>query len=237
MLNKLFLAILFVFLSILSTAQNDFESNFGLLKDSAGFTYMRSTQSSNSKIVDTLYAKDFFVYYPTDTSDWFWVLKACDEGGFIHKNSIQDILDLPVIEKYHLIDSIFQLEAIHYPLLLNGDSLQKQKALNFHEFKYAPTLTLFNAYILSEYDESLVRQFIDLLLLEKGSADEYPTWILGSIYLKYPDHIIQLIEEYDHYILYADLEFGFLNVTYEKTKVIENYNELKNKMDQFLKSH
>ena len=80
-------------------------------------------------------------------------------------------------------------------------------------------------------DTTALIRFFDIMNLETGSADETPAWALGYIFLCESNFTIQMMENNYSKILLDNLEFGILNVTYQKENEIENFEDLKNKLD------
>jgi hypothetical protein len=105
-------------------------------------------------------------------------------------------------------------------------------ATKFHEEKFGPTLELFVWYMCKNYDQNLIHKFCEILNLESGSADELPSWALGYIFLCAPDLTINSVKKINSQIVYGHLEFGFSNVTYQKENEIQNYSELKMKIEK-----
>ena len=81
-------------------------------------------------------------------------------------------------------------------------------------------------------DRELLSEFFNVLISIENSANEYPRWILGDVYLCQPDFVISVfkkLEKPHQRIIYNDLSFGFENVTYNKK--IPNYSKLKEKLE------
>ena len=81
-------------------------------------------------------------------------------------------------------------------------------------------------------DRELLTEFFNVLISIENSANEYPRWILGDVYLCQPDLVVTVfkkLEKPHQRIIYNDLDFGFRNVTYNRE--IPNYSKLKKKLE------
>lgn len=95
----------------------------------------------------------------------------------------------------------------------------RAEAEKYGEDAYNPKLELLKEMVCKHKDEELLSKFFEVLISTENSADEYPTWILGDIYLCQSDLVIltfNKLEKAHQKIIYDDLSFGFANVTYNK---------------------
>ena len=82
----------------------------------------------------------------------------------------------------------------------------------------------------------LLDKFLELLIKDDNSADEARIWSLGNIYLCNPELTLNSIKKYkNNPILVDDLEFGFMNVTYQRESKIKNYELLNSKIQDLVR--
>lgn len=113
-------------------------------------------------------------------------------------------------------------------------SVLRKDVEKYGEEIYVPKLKLLKTIICKEKDSELLSEFFKVLISTENSADEEPRWILGDIYLCQSDLIIsefRKLKKTEQKIILGDLNFGFLNVTYNKEDKIQNYHHLKKKLD------
>ncbi len=91
-----------IFLSVHATAQN-----IGIIQDKDGYTNIRSTAFSKSKIIGKITEGQQFIFYASDSSNW-WKIKLIDKKGssiegFVHKSRIQPLYQTKKIKevRYH----------------------------------------------------------------------------------------------------------------------------------------
>ncbi|MGB1318459.1 MAG: hypothetical protein ACPG5W_09645 [Flavobacteriales bacterium] len=96
-----------------------------------------------------------------------------------------------------------------------------------HEFvdeKLDPALKVLENIVCTENDTALFDLLVDLIKKTSGSsAHEMSDWVLGNIFICQTDLVVERfpMSYYDH------LEWGFQNVTYEKTGFEELEKTLK----------
>jgi hypothetical protein len=218
------LTILILLTSVATLAQD----SIAIIVDKDGFTNVRESKSTNSPIVGQLNNGEFFTFKKT-ADDWWEVNKTFDKDlgwvkltGFVHKSRIQPIDALTDKDKRKLIKEIFDNE-LEFIKTKNWDEREKH-----HEPKFDRILNVAANYITKTKDSELLRIFIETVKLDTGSADEMPSWTLGSIFIKQPDWTI---EEMKYVGLTSDLidrlDFGFENVVTKS----DNYTDLKNKIE------
>ena len=195
--------------------------------DKDGFTNIRESKSENSAVVGQIKFGEFFSFKKT-SDDWWEVFKTFDENGnsitlngFVHKSRIQPLYTLADKEKRKIIKETFDKELE----FIKTRNLQARK--KHHEPKFDMILNVSADYVTSTKDEELLRTFIETVKLDAGSADEMPSWTLGSIFIKEPDWTIEQIKFVGlTQDLIDRLDFGFENVVTKS----DNYSELKNKI-------
>ena len=217
------LTILILLTSVATLAQD----NVAIILDKDGFTNIRESRSTNSAIVGQINTGEFFTFNKTK-DDWWEINKTFDKDvgwftvtGFVHKSRIQPIHTLTDKELRKLIKEIFdkELEIIRTK---NWDEKKKH-----HEPKFDMILNVAADYITRTKDKELFRTFIETVKLDTGSADEMPSWTLGSIFIKQPDWTTEQIRNVGlTQDLIDRLDFGFENVVAKS----DNYSELKNKI-------
>lgn len=217
------LTILILLTSIVTLAQD----NVAVIVDKDGFTNVRESKSTNSAIVGQIKKGEFFRFKAT-TDGWFEIHKTFSEDGtienltgFVHKSRVRAINTLPDKEKRELIKQTFEKE-LDIIKTENWDERKKH-----HEPKFDVILNIAADYITKTKDKELLKTFIETVKLDTGSADEMPSWTLGSIFIKQPDWTIEQIRNVGlTQDLIDRLDFGFENVV---TKA-DNYSELKDKI-------
>lgn len=191
------------------------EHEVAIIKDKDGFTLIRKSPDKNSAIVDTLFDGEFFQYIKTDTSDWYKTYKMWNTTGYVHKSRIQSLKSLEKETQYNLIDSIFDKEAILYKERIKSTTKERSSGWYYHEEKFTPILDLFIEYMCKSYDDTLMRKFFDLMIIESGSADETPPTALGFIYKCQPELVNKLVKEYNNSVINDNFEFGKGNIGIE----------------------
>lgn len=230
------LTLILILLPLITTAQLYGEYEIGLINDRDGFTYIRDDQELKSNVIDTLVDGEFFYFTPNDSSDWCAVYKMWNVNGFVHKSRIKSLKSFTKAEQRTLIDSIFSEELKLYSNYFSESNEKKKKATEHHEEKFSPILNLFISYMEKNYDELLMRKFFEILIVEFGSADEIPPLTLGYIYLLHPNKVIELVKEFDEWIIYSHLEYGFANVIGDRKEEIENFDYLEKQILELTKN-
>jgi len=217
------LAILILLTSVVTLAQD----NVAIIVDKDGFTNIRESKTTTSTIIGQINTGEFFTFKKA-VDDWWEINKTFDINagwvnvkGFVHKSRIQPIHTLTDKEKRKLIKEIFDKE-LEIIKTKNWDEREKH-----HEPKFDMILNVAADYITKSKDKELLRTFIETVKLDTGSADEMPSWTLGSIFIKQPDWTIEQIRIVGSTQDLIDrLDFGFENVVTKS----DDYLELKNKI-------
>lgn len=217
------LTILILLTSIVTLAQD----NVAIIVDKDGFTNVRESKSINSAIVGQIKKGEFFTF-KTTTDDWFEIYKTFSEdgtienlNGFVHKSRVQPINTLPDKDKRELIKQTFEKEL---DFIKTENWVERKK---HHEPKFDVILNVAADYITKTKDKELLRTFIETVKLDTGSADEMPSWTLGSIFIKQPDWTIEQMRNVGlTQDLIDRLDFGFENIVTKS----DDYLKLKNKI-------
>ena len=208
---------LLLFIPIITFGQIYGDHEVALIKDKDGFTLIRKSPDKNSSIVDTLFDGEFFQYVKTDRSDWYKTYKMWNTIGYVHKSRIQSLKSLRKETQYNLIDSIFDKEAILYKERLKSTTIGGNDiGRHHHEEKFTPILDIFIEYMCESYNDTLMRKFFDIMIVESGSADETPPTVLGFIYKCQPELVTKLINEYNNSVITNNFEFGKANIGIKK---------------------
>ncbi|MBI5182126.1 MAG: hypothetical protein HZA06_04340 [Nitrospirae bacterium] len=113
-------------------------------------------------------------------------------------------------------------------------SVLREEVEKYAEDNYTPKLETLRTIVCRENDRELLSEFFKVLISTENSANEKPRWIVGDIYLCQSDLVIsevKLLKKAEQKIILNDLNFGFLNVTYNKEDKIQDYHKLKRKLD------
>ena len=199
---------------------------YAKINDPDGFTNIREGEGTDSKIIDKLYKDEFFLYNASEKGNWVKIHKMWNVEGFVHKSRIQPLNELSDELQKTLITGIFNKEIELHKKHMNYE-LKSNEYQNFHEEKFNPILDLLSYFLCKNQDDELINKFLDYIIETPGSADEHPAWIIGKIYICKPNWIIEKTKNKNSSHLNEILEFGFLNVTYQKEKEIENFEYLK----------
>lgn len=208
---KTFLTLLLL-IPLITSGQLYGDHEVAIINDKDGFSLIRNNSDIHSEVVDTLYNGEFFQYIRNDISDWYKVYKMWNTSGYVHKSRIQNLKHLEKEIQYNLIDSIFDKEAILYKERIKSTFKNRGAERYYHEEKFTPILDLFIDYMCKSFDETLLSNFFDILIIESGSADETPPTALGYIYKCQPRLVNKLVKEYGNSIITESLVFGKSNV-------------------------
>jgi len=83
--------------------------------------------------------------------------------------------------------------------------------------------------ICNNGDGQLLSEYFQVIIKTRNSADEYPTFILGDIFICQSKLFIAEFKELSNeekMIIYDTVEWGFKNVTWKKENAIPNYSSL-----------
>lgn len=231
------------------------ESKLAVINDTDGFTYVRSGQSKDFKVIDTLYADDLFYFQFVDNSDWAKVTawKGRQIEGFVHKSRIQEIEKLDNTKQKQLISKVLNRQKV---LADNFQNAWKPKndiayratreELEFYsDTQYDPILTILPKYFCATNDIEVIQLFFATMWADKGSANEMPSFSIGDCFVCKADIIIEQLKkikdiEQKKHIL-DQIEWGLLNhfgIDEGKKSDNKEFNKLKAKLDnERLASH
>jgi hypothetical protein len=88
--------------------------------------------------------------------------------------------------------------------------------------------------ICDEKDVQLINEYFKVLISTTNSADEYPSFVLGLMFICDPELFLAQYEKLrtkDKGIIYDTLDWGFKNVTWKKEDKIPDYKKLKAILD------
>lgn len=238
-----------LYLPLLTYCQLFNNVEIGIINDKDGYTFIREGYRTSTPIKDTIFEGEFFQFIPNDTLDWYQVrkwehkifetdsidwmqlYKKRDLPGFVHKSRIINIKNLQKSRQYRLIDSLFNIEVELYNENISVEELYINRVVDYEEI-YTPILDLFISYMCQYKDEKLFKKFLDILIINSGSAYETPLCALGYIYLCQPEMLLKNLYEYKSDIINDNLVFGFLCVSTGREEEIENYYDLKRKIEE-----
>ncbi len=237
-MKELLLLTMGLFIPIMNYGQ----SELARINDPDGFVNVRSGMSFDSEILLTIKEDDFFLCEPTN-ENWWKIDNFYTKTGFVHKSKIQLIKSLTENQQRELIiNSIYKLKDYR----LKYDSLrmvlpndERVKLLSefedFEETIYMPLLPFLSKLFCINNDIGLLDDYLKIMIVNQLSANEMASWCLGDCYLCHADLVIKQIKKYngkDKEYLWSMLTFGFENVTWQKENEIDDYQELKNKLNE-----
>lgn len=196
-----------------------------MIKSRDGIANLRSGPGKDFPVVDTIYTNEFFYCKPGDTAEWIKVsaYKGRQTEGFIHKSNIQLIEKLSHHKQQMLLTQILKTQKL---LAYNFDKAWRRKdtaeyrknvkILERHsDAKYSPVLDILPAYFCSTNDTLLLQLFFATIWADDGSANEVPSFALGSCFACKPDLFLQqlaYIKNKAHKkLLLDDVKWGLLN--------------------------
>ena len=152
-----------LFLPFLTYSQL-FTMEIGIINDTDGYTLIREGNTTSFPIKDSIFEKEFFLFIPNDTMDWYqvwkWEHKYFDADsvdwiefykkeqipGFVHKSRIVNIINLNKNQQFGLIDSLFNLEIGIYNNIISAEDIFANRSISYEEI-YTPVLQIFVNYI------------------------------------------------------------------------------------------
>jgi len=111
-----------------------------------------------------------------------------------------------------------------------GNIELRRSVEEYSENFYGPKLSEAKSLVCKKKDRVILKAFMNVLVSTRNSANEYPSWVLGEMFLCQSELVVSEFKKFDQFeeeILYGKLEFGFLNVTYKKERVTPRYDSLK----------
>jgi hypothetical protein len=218
------------------------QSELAMINDPNGFVNVRAEKNSHSEIVMTIKESDFFLCEPTE-ENWWKIDNFYTKTGFVHKSKIRLIKELKEKQQHDLIiNSIYALKdyRLKYDslrvILPNEERMELLREFeDFEETIYMPLLPFLSKLFCKNKDIDLLDEYLKIMIVNQMSANEMPAWSLGDCYLCHSDIVIKRIKKYngkDKEYLWSMLTFGFENVTWQKENEIDDYQELKNKLNE-----
>lgn len=224
------------------------ENKLAIINDPDGFTYVRSGQGKDFKVVDTLFTEDFFYFQFIDNSEWAKITawKGRQIEGFVHKSRVQEVEKLDNKKQRELITKTLERHRI---LADNFQSAWKSKdslayrttvrQLEFHsDTKYDPILTILPKYFCSTNDIEVLQLFFSTMWADKGSANEMPSFSIGSCFICNPDLVIEHLTKMKNIeqkkLIFDHIEWGLLNnfgVDENGKSDNKEFNKLKARLD------
>lgn len=234
--------LLFLTLGLMIPIINYGQSELAIITDPGGIIAVHAEKNSDSEIIVSIKANHLFLCEPSEES-WWKIDNFYTKIGFVQKSKIQLIKDLSEKHLRNLIlNSICKLQdyRLRYDslrLILPND--ERLKLLiefeDFEETVYTPLLPFLSKLFCINKDIDLLDKFLNVMLINQMSANEMPAWGLGDCYLCHADIVLKQIKKYngkDKEYLWSMLTFGFENVTWQKENEIDDYQELKNKLNE-----
>lgn len=224
------------------------ETKLAIIKDPDGFTFVRSGQGKDFKVVDTLFTDDFFYFQFVDNSEWAKVTtwKGRQIEGFVHKSRIQEFEKLDNNKQKELITKTLDRHRILADNFQNAwkskDSLAYRttvRQLEFHsDTKYDPILTILPKYFCLTNDIEVLQLFFAAMWADNGSANEMPSFSIGDCYICNPDLIIEQLTRIKNIeqkkTIFDHIEWGILNhfdVDENGKSGNKEFNKLKSRLD------
>lgn len=230
--------IFLLLIPILAFGQDD----LAMINESDSSVNIRSDKTNDSETIATIKEGEFFLCKPSDEV-WWKVVNFHSQTGYIQKSQITLIKNLSDNnQKELIIKTINKLKDYRnkYDSLSLIIPNEERMALLlefeiFEENVYTPLLPFLSELFCKNMDIKLLNIFLEILIINKMSANELPAWTLGDCYLCHPNLVLNQIDNYldeDKENLKFLLIFGFENVTWQKEQEIKNYQELKDKLNE-----
>ncbi|MBT8326713.1 MAG: SH3 domain-containing protein [Bacteroidia bacterium] len=237
--TKYYILTLLIFCSISVLAQN----GPSIIKDSDGFTNVRSGPGTHFDVIDTLFKEDFFYFKFENNSDWAKVTawKGRQIEGFIHKSRIQEVKNLndkslkeiiiKVLERQRTLADSFRAAWKAKDSLSYRTTIRELE--NFNDTKYDPILEVIPEYFCSTNDDEIINKFFATMWSDKGSANEMPSFSIGDCFVCNPDLVIKLLDKItdneQKKLIIGHIEWGLINrydVDEEGNSEDKKYNKL-----------
>lgn len=220
-ITKYYILTLLIFCSFSLLAQN----GPAIIKDSDGFTNVRSGPGINFEVIDTLYNEDFFYFKLDENSDWAKVTawKGRQFEGFIHKSRIQEVKNLDNNSLKEIIVKVLDRQRV----LANNfraawkskDSLAYRTTVreleNYNDTKYDPIIQVIPEYFCSTEDIEIIDKFFATMWADQGTANELPSFSIGDCFICKPDLVIERLDKVtdkeQKKLILNHIEWGLIN--------------------------
>jgi hypothetical protein len=203
-------------------------NNLARIIDKDGFTNVRDSGSTNSKVVSTLSTEDFFICIPSPSTWWRITAFKNDSAGkqlvgYVHSSRIQLIDSLSDASKQALLIKVLDRHKslateFHSAFTSKNSAAYKtsRTALEKHsEETYTPILNTLSNYFCHTGDTVVVQHFLAAIIADSGSANEMPCNALCQCYICFPAAVIRQVLLFKNprqrAILFEDIEYGLLN--------------------------
>ena len=239
---------IFLFLTFIYLSANCQERKTGIINDPDGYTNIRAGKGANFEIVNKILENELFVYYDSTDQNWLNVAITkcrCDEPnriynditGYVHRSRILNIDKLTRERQKQLLLAIFKEEKRLYQRVINTKdrTTKEYRSISgemnvFHDYQFDAVLGLFDTYMCQFKDRELLEEYLKLLEIETGSADEMPSYSLGTIFQCHPEWMFESMKNYLN--LMNLLEWGIVNIGYdanrnEPSELEKKYNQLR----------
>ena len=208
-----------------------------MIKDSEGYTNVRSGQGVNFESIGVI-NKDEFFYCESSVSDW-WKVASLERAkirfeGFIHISRVQFIQDLSEPTKQILLTNILsnhiqlaercsksyeKFDHTNGKWSNSSDSLLSDKAadkyLNSSGNKYLPVLEILPQYFCTTSDTMLLQLLFATLWADNASASEIPAYAIGECFKCQSYLLVAQISKIkikrERKFIFDDIEFGVLS--------------------------
>lgn len=220
----------------------------GIINDPDGYTNIRAGKGTNFEIVGQILENELFVYHDSTGEDWLKVAITkcrCDEPnriynditGYVHRSRILNIDELTRERQKQLLIAIFKEEKRLYQRVINAKdrTTKEYRSISgemnvFHDYQFDAVLGLFDKYMCQFKDRELLEEYLNLLGVESGSADEIPSYSLGTVFECHPEWMFESMK--NHLSLMNLLEWGIVNIGYDANRnepsgLERKYNQLR----------
>jgi hypothetical protein len=234
--------LILLIIGLLTPTLNFGQSELAMINDPDGFVNVRADKNADSELLFKIKEKDFFLCEPT-TENWWKIDNFYTKTGFVHKSRIRLVKDLTEKQQRDLVinsmnglkDYRLKYDSLR-SILPNNERMELLREFeDFEENVYTPLLPFLSRLFCRNKDTELFDNYLKTMIVNQMSANEMPAWSLGDCYLCQPDIVIKQIERYsgkEREYLWSMLTFGFENVTWQKESEIENFDELKNRLNE-----
>jgi len=194
------------------------EMKLAIIKDTDGFTNIRSGQGSKYEIIGQIKSSEFF-YYEQSNGDWYaviafqWLPNGEQLKGYVYKSRICAIIDLPINEQKNIISKVFRDYIKFNEQWVSFHALQKQKKGHFNnpadsikamelsiadfkfiDSKYDPILIYFPSFFCKTKDTAMLELLFNTIWANKGSANEQPSFTLEQCYVCNENLFLSLLQ-------------------------------------------